>query len=202
MAKIVASDFVTLDGYMVGENEDMSWVIDNFNEDMGEEMRGHLSSIGGVILGRVTYEIMVAYWPNAIPDGNYDEIRPAEGSEDPIIADRMNNLPKIVFSRTLEKAEWGKYNNATLMNEITHESIGNLKKHEGKPWDIQGSASIVQQLLNIGLLDELRLMIFPVILGKGKPLFSAMDSKKLKLIESKALISNGVVINRYQVLNH
>jgi dihydrofolate reductase len=61
MAKIIASEFVTLDGYMVGENEDMSWVIDNFNEDMGKEMRGHLRAIGGVILGRVTYEIMVPY---------------------------------------------------------------------------------------------------------------------------------------------
>ena len=104
MAKLVTTTFVSLDGYMVGDDEDMSWVIDTFDADMGKDIGDSFQNTGAILLGRVTYDIMSAYWPTAIPDGNYDYDNPAEGSGDPVITERMNNLPKIVFSRTLNTA--------------------------------------------------------------------------------------------------
>lgn len=201
MRKVIASVFVSLDGFIVGENEDMSWVADNFDGEFGREMSDHINSLGGILLGRITYEIMSGYWPNAAPSGNYDQVKPAEGSEDPVITDRMNSLPKIVFSKTLEKVEWGKYNNVTLVKEITKDEILKLKKESGKDLEIMGSASVIQSIMNLNLIDEFRLMIFPVILGKGKLLFRNTSHKTdLNLIEVKTF-NNGAVILRYHTKN-
>lgn len=78
-------------------------------------MSMHITFLGGMILGRVTYQIMEAYWPNAVPEGNYDEVRPAEGKEDPGITYSMNKLPKIVFSKNLSRVGWCKYNNVVFI---------------------------------------------------------------------------------------
>ncbi len=94
MRKIIASTFVTLDGFVVGPNEDMSWVMNNFNEEMGEYAGDLMNSMDTILLGRVTYEVMVKAWPTQTE-------ATAPG------ADKMNTTPKIVFSRSLQKAEWG-----------------------------------------------------------------------------------------------
>src|SRR5687768_8254361 len=104
---VVVSTFVTLDGYMVGPNEDMSWVIEGFDREMQADIAEDMSGKWGhFVFGRVTYEIFAAYWPNAVPYGEGDEVKPAEGKEDSRIIRALNGSPKTVFSRTLEKAEW------------------------------------------------------------------------------------------------
>jgi len=102
MARLATNTFVSLDGFMVGDDEDMSWVIDSFDAEMGKDIGESFQDTGSILLGRITYEIMASYWPHVQPDGNYDFDNPAEGSEDPVISERMSNLPKIVFSRTLD----------------------------------------------------------------------------------------------------
>lgn len=195
MAKLVAHTFVTLDGYMVGDDEDMSWVIDTFDAEMGNDIRDGLVDTGAILLGRVTYEIMSAYWPTAIPEGNYDEVEPAGGSEDPVITERMNNLPKIVFSRTLQSLDWS---NSRLVSDDIAGEVTRLKETPGKDLMIQGSASIVQQLTNLDLIDEYRLLIHPVVLGSGKPLFANIENRaKLKLASLKTY-DNGVISARFE----
>jgi dihydrofolate reductase len=180
---------------MVGDDEDMSWVIDTFDAEMGKDIASGFQETGAILLGRVTYDIMSAYWPTAIPDGNYDYDNPAEGSEDPVITERMNNLPKIVFSRTLERADW---NSSSIVRDNIGEEVAKLKQQPGKDLMIQGSASVVQQLTNLGLIDEYRLLVHPVVLGSGKPLFQHIDDRAtLKLIDSK-VYGNGVIGVKYQ----
>ena len=181
MGKLITSTFVSLDNMMVAENEDMSWVIDNFDMEMGQDMSAEvMASMQAILLGRTTYEIMVKHWPTVT------------GAEDPG-ADEMNLTPKIVFSTTLGKAEWGKYNNATVYKEIKPAQIEQLKKQSGKPLVLMGSASIVQQLTALGLIDEYVLWLHPVILGRGTPLFSNIaDRQKLQLISAKTY-KNGVM---------
>ena len=195
MVRLVANTFVSLDGFMVGDDEDMSWVIDTFDAEMGKEIGDGLDETGAILLGRVTYEIMASYWPHAIPDGNYDVDNPAEGSEDPVITDHMNNLPKIVFSRTLQSPEWS---NSRVVKDNIGDEIAMLKAEPGKDLMIQGSASIVQQLTNLGLIDEYRLLVHPIVLGSGKPLFSDIkDRASLELVDAKTY-KNGVVGLRYR----
>src|SRR5512141_1022134 len=102
MRKVIASVFLSLDGMVVGRNEDISWVTKNFNDEMGKYAGNLQSSMGAVLLGRVTYQIMVNAWPNMT-----EEMSPG--------ADQMNIVPKIVFSTTLDKVGWGKYDNARLV---------------------------------------------------------------------------------------
>jgi dihydrofolate reductase len=195
MAKLVASTFVSLDGYMVGDDEDMSWVIESFNAEMGKDIGKSFEDTGAILLGRVTYDIMSSYWPHAIPDGNYDYDNPAAGSEDPVITERMNNLPKIVFSRTLKSPEW---NNSRVVSENIAEAVAKLKAEPGKDLMIQGSASIVQTFTNLGMIDEYRLMMHPIVLGSGKPLFANIEDRtSLELVDTKTY-KNGVLSLRYQ----
>jgi dihydrofolate reductase len=180
---------------MVGDDEDMSWVIDTFDAEMGKDIANSFQETGAILLGRVTYDIMSAYWPHAIPDGNYDYDNPSEGSEDPVITEGMNNLPKVVFSTTMQNAGW---NNSRIVRDHIGEEVANLKTQPGKDLMVQGSASIVQQLTNLGLIDEYRLLIHPVVLGTGKPLFQNIEDRaKLKLVDSK-IYDNGVIGVRYQ----
>jgi dihydrofolate reductase len=164
MGKLVASIFVSLDNIMVGENEDMSWVIDNFDPEMGSDMGEVMGSMQAILLGRTTYDIMVKHWPGVT------------GVEDPG-ADEMNHTPKIVFSKMLQKAEWGKYANASVVKEIVPAEIERMKKQSDKKMVIMGSASLVQQLTHLDLIDEYILWLHPVILGRGKPLFKDIRAR-------------------------
>jgi dihydrofolate reductase len=182
MGKVIASIFVSLDNIMVGENEDMSWVVGNFDPEMGSDMDIDVTkSMQAIVLGRITYEIMSKYWPGARVE-----------DEGPGV-DEMNLTPKIVFSKTLQKAEWGRFDNATVLKEIVPAEIERLKKQSGKPLVLMGSASIFQQFARLGLIDEYVLWLHPVILGQGKPLFKDNNSKQdLRLINSR-VYQNGVM---------
>ncbi len=184
MRKVIASTFVTLDGFIVGPNEDISWVTDNFNEEMGKYASDLMNSMDTILLGRVTYEVMINFWPAATEDT-------APG------ADKMNTTPKIVFSKTLDKAEWGKWNNARVVKDNIAEEIAKLKQQPGKNMVIYGSANLVQGFTQLGLIDEYQLLVHPVVLGSGKRLFRDGSHATLKLIETEAF-SSGVVLLRYQ----
>lgn len=193
--RVVATTFVTLDGYMVGPDEDMSWVIAGFDRDMAEDIAQDMSSEPDVfVFGRVTFEIFAAYWPGAVAYDDGDELSPAEGKEDPRIIRALNDAPKLVFSRTLRSSEW---ENTRIVDDGLEDEIRRLKQRPGKAVSIQGSASIVQALARADLIDEYHLYAHPVLLGDGKPLFaSGTDRQDFELARIKPY-ANGVVAMDY-----
>lgn len=193
---IVASTFITLDGYMVGPDEDMSWVISGFDPELQADIAENMSGTSDAfIFGRVTYEIFAAYWPIAVPYAPGDALKPAEGREDPRIIRALNDFPKIVFSRTFGTPTWG---NTHVVREGLEDEIRRLKTLPGKAISIQGSASIVQALARADLIDEYLLYVHPVLLGSGKPLFAAgVNRQDFERVHLKSY-ANGVVALRYR----
>ncbi|HEX9566345.1 MAG TPA: dihydrofolate reductase family protein [Thermoplasmata archaeon] len=180
MRKLIMWNLVTLDGFFEGPK---SWEIDWHDTVWGEEMEQYAiqqsKSTGALLFGRVTYEGMASYWPTQKGE----------------IADFMNTIPKVVFSRTLKKADW---NNTRLVKESVVEEVIKLKKEPGKPLFVFGSADLSSTLLKHGLFDELDLALTPLLLGHGNPLFKTnSDRIKMKLLEARPLKSGGVIL-RYQ----
>ena len=167
MRKVVAGLFLSLDGVMEAPNE---WHFPYWSDEMGAVITAQTEAADALLLGRVTYEQFAAYWPTASRD------------ENPLAA-FMNDTPKYVVSDTLDKAEW---NNSTLIQGNVVEQITQLKQQPGKNINIIGSATLIQFLLQNDLLDELHLLIHPIVVGKGKRLFKdGADQKGLELFESK-----------------
>jgi dihydrofolate reductase len=184
MRKVVAGLFISLDG--VTESPD-KWQFEHFDEDMMAAMGSHIASEDTLILGRVTYQEWAPYWPT---------------STDEPYASHINNAPKYVVSTTLDKVEWGKWDNATLIRGNLAEEIARLKQQPGKNIGVAGSPTLVRSLLQNDLLDELTLMIHPVVVGRGKRLFKDGDAlKRLKLVDSKTT-RTGVSILTYQPVQH
>ncbi len=182
MRKVFVFDLVTLDGYFEGPNRDISW--HNVDAEFNEYAVEMLDSVDTLLFGRVTYELMAGYWPTP------DVIK-----NDPLVAERMNNLTKIVFSRTLDKAEW---NNTRLVKDNIEEETKKMKQQPGKDMAILGSGDIVSQFAQSGLIDEYRIMVNPVVLGRGNPLFKGIkDSFNLKLLRTRTF-RNGNVLLYYQ----
>ncbi|MEO8710798.1 MAG: dihydrofolate reductase family protein [Parafilimonas sp.] len=180
MRKIIVSNLMSIDGYFEGMNQDLSWFM--VDEEFFEYARNLLQEVDTILFGRITYEHMAAYWPNTKDD-------------DAVITEKMNSLQKIVFSKTLENAEW---NNSKIISEHITDAIKKLKQEPGKDMVIFGSGTIVSELTQLKLIDEYRLIVNPIILGNGNPLFKSInESLKLKLVNVKALKS-GVVILSYQ----
>jgi len=182
MRKVILSNLVTLDGFFAGPNGELDWFI--VDEEFNEYANDLLGKIDAILFGRVTYQLMADYWPS-----------PSATRDDPIIADKMNNLPKIVFSKTLQKVEW---NNSRLVKENIAKEIMKLKQQPGMDMVIFGSGSIVSNFMQLGLIDEYRIIVNPVVLGNGKPLFKGINDKhNLKLLKTKVL-GSGAVILYYQ----
>ena len=180
MRKVIAWELVSLDGVMESPEE---WAFSYSNDEMEEANASGMAASDALLLGRVTYEAFAAYWPY-------------QNSADQPYTDYLNNTPKFVVSTTLEEPlEW---QNSTLIKGNVAEEITELKRRPGKDIGIVGSGTLVQSLLRDGLLDELRLMVHPVVLGRGKRLFEDGGSQKaLKLVDSK-IFSTGVVYLTYQ----
>ena len=180
---------VTVDGFFAGPNGEIDWFKVIKKDDEWDKYTHDQSSRSGntLIFGHTTYEMMKTYWPTA------DAIK-----NDPIMARVVNNSPKIVFSKMLQSVEEGKnWKNIRLFNEIRREEIVNLKEQEGKDFTILGSGTIVQQFANLGLIDEYQLVIVPIVLGAGKPLFKDVKKTNLKLLEARAF-KNGIVLLKYR----
>lgn len=183
MRKAIMFNLITVDGFFEGTNQwDISWhqVDQEFNEFSIEQ----LGRAGGLIFGRVTYQGMASYWPT-----------PAANQDDPVVAGLMNSIPKYVFSKTLETAEW---NNSHLINSDAVAELKKLKEQPGKDLFIFGSANLSSTFIKNGLIDEFRLMVNPIVLGKGGPLFNGnLEMLKLKLLDLKTF-RNGNVLLYYQ----
>jgi dihydrofolate reductase len=184
MKKIIVFNLVTIDGLFAGPNGEIDW--HNYDDEMGAYSIEQMKSLGGLIFGRTTYELMASYWPT--PQGVKSE---------PVVAGIMNNIPKVVFSKTLKEVNDGPiWKNVMVFNEIKREEIIKLKEQKGKDIAIFGSGNIVQQFMKLGLIDEYRLVVNPLILGSGKPLFKDIK-EKLKLINTK-VFKNGNVLLFYE----
>ncbi len=172
MGKVVSSTFVTLDGVMEAPEQ---WSFDFWSDEAGAYKHAELMASDAMLLGRITYEAFAAAWPTMTDDDGF--------------ADRMNSLPKHVASTTLTEATW----NATVIESDLADAVGKLGKATSGDILISGSADLVNALILLGLIDEYRLMIFPVVIGSGKRLFAAGLAKTpLTLVETKSL-PNGVV---------
>jgi dihydrofolate reductase len=188
MRKIITTTWVTLDGFIAGSNGEMDWIGEIYDEAMGTYENDLVSSADTLLLGRVTYQSFAGSWPH-VPDSPHA----SEGEKE--YARKLNAMRKLVFSRTLDSVEW---NNSRLMKEVVPEEIEQLKHEPGRDIVIYGSASLVRTLTNLGLIDEYQILVHPVILGSGKPLFQDIKGQvKLKLVNTKTHPS-GVVVLSYQ----
>jgi len=186
--KIIVTMWMTLDGFIAGPNNDMGFVGEHYDAAMGQYEYDLVSAADTLLLGRVTYESFAGAWPY-VPD------KPDADPGEVAYARLLNAMRKIVFSRTLPSVEW---NNSTLMREIVPQEIERLKQEPGRDMVIYGSASVVQALTNLGLIDEYQILVHPVLLGQGKPLFANIRQKvNLKLVNTEAR-SSGVVVLTYQ----
>jgi dihydrofolate reductase len=179
MRRVCAWELVSLDGIM---ERPENWAFSYSSEEMGEASASGMARSDALLLGRVTYEHMAACWPHQ-PGGT------------PMV-DYINSVPKFAVSATLEEPlEW---NNSTVIGGNVAEEIVKLKRRPGKDITILGSGALVRSLLRDGLLDELRLMVHPIILGGGKRLFEDEgDRKALKLVDSHTF-ATGVVYLTYR----
>jgi dihydrofolate reductase len=186
MRKIVVFNNVTVDGFFSGPNGEIDWFKVDKDDEFEEFSRKQSKSGGTLVFGRTTYELMRSYWPT--PDAI---------ESNPGMAEVMNNIQKIVFSRTLQSVEEGPHwKNTKLFHEIKPQEIIGLKEEAGEGITILGSGTIVQQLTNLGLIDEYILQVNPVILGAGKNLFADVEKMNLKLLEARTF-KNGIVWLRY-----
>ena len=177
MRRLVMWNLQTLDGYFEGK---APWDLEFHEAAWGEELQqfslDQLKEIGAVLYGRATYEGMASYWAKATGP----------------TADAMNDLPKIVFSRTLDAAPW---KNTRLVRRDAAEEIAELKRGEGKDLFVFGSAKLSDSLLRRGLFDELRICVAPVVLGTGVPLFKPGSPRQnLALLESRPLATGGIIL--------
>lgn len=175
MRKIVVTQFITLDGVM--ENPHL-WSFPYFTDEITKFKIDELFASDAQLLGRVTYEAFAEYWPSQTDE----------------YANRLNSLPKYAVSKTLKKAAW---NNSILINKNIEEEISKLKLQKGQDILVHGSLTLVKALLKANLIDQLNLLVFPVVLGKGIRLFENEENIKLTLTETKTYTS-GVVLLTYQ----
>ncbi len=193
---VVVSSFITLDGYMVGPNEDISWVSEGFDPRMQSDIAEYMSEQSDCfVFGRITYEMFAAYWPTAVPYEAGDALSPSEGREDPRIIRALNDSLKLVASSTLQPPTWS---NTRLIRNGLLEAIRALKRETGKSINVQGSASVVQALERADLVDEYHLYVHPVLLGAGKPLFATGSGRQdVRRVDLKAY-DNGVMRTVYR----
>ncbi len=185
MRKLIVFNNVSLDGYFVDGHGDMSWAKpDHKDAEWSKFVEANATGEGPLVFGRITYELMASYWPT-----------PMARQNDQVLADRMNAIPKIVFSKTLKNLSW---KNTKLVKGDLVSEIRKLKKEPGEGMAILGSGSIVSQLAQKGLIDEYQVVVTPIALGEGRTMFEGLEENlKLKLKDSRTF-KNGKVFLRYE----
>jgi dihydrofolate reductase len=179
MRKMFAFLVATVDGYYEGPNQEFDWPI--VDEEFDEFSVRQLDEVDTLVFGRVTYQLMASYWPT-----------PAAKDDDPRVAARMNEMPKLVISRTLDKADWA---NTRLIRDNVAEELTEVKRQPGKDIAILGSSALTVDLLRSGLVDELRIMVNPIVLGAGKSIFKTADQRiGLALMEARPFASGNVLL--------
>ncbi len=184
MARLSVFNQISLDGYICDTNGDMSWAHRDdpeWNQFTAENTGGG----GQLVLGRITYDLMAGFWPT-----------PFAVEQMPQVAERMNNMPKLVFSRKLREAAW---NNTRVFNGDIAGEIRRMKQETGPDMTILGSGSIVSQLAPESLIDEYQTVVVPIVLGSGKTMFAGIKEKiNLKMIQVRTF-ANGNVLLRYKL---
>jgi dihydrofolate reductase len=182
--RIILMMSVSLDGFFEGPDRELDWQL------VDDELHGHfneeLRSMGAFLDGRVTFELMAGFWPTADSD-------PSSTRSMVEFAGIWRDMPKIVYSRTLERADW----NTTIVREFVADEVMELKARPGGDM-VLGGADLAASFIRHDLIDEYRLYVHPVVIGRGKPLFAASDARvNLRLAETRTF-GNGVVLLRYQ----
>jgi dihydrofolate reductase len=179
MRKLKVYNSVSLDGYFTDANGDMSWAH-KMDPEWQAFVAENASGGGELLFGRVTYDLMAGYWPTAAAQNN------------PTIAERMNSLPKVVFSRTLNKASWS---NTRLVKGDLLAEVRKLKEGPGPNMVVMGSGNIVAQLAEAGLIDEYQIVMNPIVLGEGRTLFDGVKTRlPLKLARSRTFGNGNAVL--------
>lgn len=185
MRKVVFQEFLSLDGYAAdAEHSTKFFELPVYSEDSDEDLLKEMDRFDTILLGANTYKMFVDFWPDA-------------SVKEQIVADKLNSIPKIVFSKSLREAPWGKWPAATIVSGDAATAIRNMKNLPGKDMVLWGSISLAQNLISANLIDEYQLRIVPVILGDGTLLFTKTHKFDLKLSESKSY-SSGLVVMHYQ----
>lgn len=187
MRKIKLQMQVSLDGFVCGPNGEMDWTAWNWDNDLKNYVKALMDPADSFIIGRVLYEGMSMYWPAA-------ETNPDTGEDDRAAAKTFNSMPKHVFSKTLQTADW---NNAIIESGDLVETIHTLKNQAGKDILLYGGVSLVSSFIQNNLIDEYHLFINPTAIGKGRSIFGDLtENFSLKLVKSQAF-SCGIVVLHY-----
>lgn len=181
MRKLILSMFVSLDGYISGPKGELDWFF--VNRDLDDDADKFLDTVDTMLLGSATYKLFYDFWPTATV-------------KDDIIADKLNGLHKIVFSKTLKDAPWGKWEPVKIISSNFLEEIKELKMQPGRDLVVWGGAKLAQYCIDLKLIDEYRLLVCPVILGSGKQLFNPADRQNLELADTK-IFSSGIIRINY-----
>lgn len=182
MRKLIVFNHVSLDGYFTDVNGSMNFAQNPIPDAEWEAfVTGNASGGGTLVFGRVTYELMASFWPT-----------PFATEQMPAVAERMNNLTKVVFSRTLEASSW---NNTRLIKADLAGEIRKMKQEDGEDMVIFGSGTIISQLAIEGLIDEYQIIVDPVVLGKGRTMFDGIKEKlTLKLTKTHAFHNGNTLL--------
>jgi len=181
MRKVIVSAWVTLDGVFDADTMEQ-WFNPYHSDDRGDYIKNEILACDALLVGRATYDMLAPYW-SALRNNEMG------------LADKMNSVAKYVVSSTLEKAEW---HNSTIIQDNVVAEISRLKQQPGQDILIPGSATLVQSLLETGLIDEYKLLVHPMIMGSGKCFFKeGMAMTRLELVKTKTF-SLGVVLLCYQ----
>lgn len=186
MRKLIVEEWLSLDGFA----EDKNGKLDFFpstahNRYADQDQLKFMDSIDTIILGRVTYQLFVDFWPDA-------------STEKEIVADKLNSIPKIVFSSTLKKAPWGKWPEARVVAGNTVDEVKKLKQMKGKDIVLWGSISLAQFLMQQDLIDEYHIQLCPTALGGGKPFFTDLAAyTNFRLVDTRKY-DTGVVYLQYE----
>jgi dihydrofolate reductase len=184
MRRLVVQEFVSVDGFAAGPGGDIGFIPEATEGDDGlaENQMRFIDTVDTIVLGRVTYEMFAGYWPTATGD-------------DKPFADKINAMPKLVFSRTLERAPWGSSDDALITTNEPAPEVRRMKEENGKDLVVWGSLSLAQSLAGQGEVDEYQLWVLPIVLGGGTPLVSRDKPGALKLREAKTTQKGAVLLS-------
>ena len=191
MRKLIISMNLSLDGYLSDSRGGLDWHIEAWNEEMGEKLLEHLNDADTILLGRKTYEAMAEYWPAKTLDPEFPR-------QDLAIADKMNRYSKVVFSTTITDPGW---NNSSIVARNPEKEIYKLKQQRGKNIILYGSGRLASSIIRTSLVDEYLLWIHPVILGRGKLLFTNTDMQMNLKLQSSVPFASGVIAFCYEVVH-
>ncbi len=183
MRKLLVFNSVSLDGYFTDKNNDMSWAHQQADSEWTEFTNENAKSGGELVFGRVTYDLMKSFWPT-----------PQAAKQFPVVAKQMNDAPKVVFSRTMDKPTW---NNTRLVRGDLPEEVRKLKEEPGPDMVLMGSGTIVSQLAPAGVVDEYQIIVNPIVLGDGRTLFEGVKERLRFKVKSTRAFRNGNVLVCY-----